>query len=290
MAPTRRRRQLSRSTELRFVAQLHPDLRTVYWRQSDRLHGYCQHTKCTRETTYDYRVCEQHLLEAHGLVVAQSRIEGAGLGLYAANTRLIPPDHVSDHPPARVSNAVVFQHDAVIGGEEFSFAGEMIDVSEYERRYGDGFGEYVLALDDNMNHDEHFARTALSYANDGVNTRDNLMRRNYMHRHGTHPVFHDPTWPHVINAIACLHPTRNVVRLRALGPICHGDEILWSYSGGNGPSKNGILSSDWVRDANGNISDGYWSGAMHVPSPTSTVIPVEVLTATVDNSTGRVLL
>lgn len=210
--------------------------------------------RCRRATHYDYRWCDDHLARIHHLRVAPSLLglgrDIAGLGLFARG-----------RPPHSRHN-VVFRRGDLIG----VFGGELIDNHEYGRRYAstDRFARYVVGLDDATSHDETDVRSALSYANDGVNLDDPLMRRNYYFKGGgTHVVWHNTSWPYVINC-ACESTTGGSeparACLRAIGDICDGDELLWSYSGSHLPSRD--VDGDWVRDATtGDPVDAYWFGS-----------------------------
>lgn len=174
-------------------------------------------------TERDYRWCDLHLKKYHRLIVQKSKICDAGVGLFAAGD---------------------FKRGEIIG----TFGGEIINNAEYERRYSSsgGFAPYVLGLCDDASHDETWARTALSYANDGVDLEDHLMRRNYVFKTGTHVVWHNLEWPHVINAVCDLTPDKTRACLIALWHIRSGDEILFSYSGSNAPSKD--ENGEWVAE------------------------------------------
>lgn len=240
------------------------------------LRGQCQYNnrdtqqRCKFLTTYDYRYCTHHLMQTHGVVVAPSRISpNAGLGLFVVNRSII---NASDTDPTETphirKDMVVVQRGKVVG-ETLTFVGEIINNAQYTSRWGDRFAEYVLGIDDHYSHDETRARTCLSYANDGINTRDSLLRRNYVHPHGTHVVWHDPMWPHVVNAACCDYPYKHchsgtVLCLQAIGDISHGEEVLWSYSGTFKPSKNGRGVDQWTRwMKDDSICDAYWYGLLN---------------------------
>jgi hypothetical protein len=209
--------------------------------------------RCRQQTNYDYRVCDDHLMRVKHLKVKKSRLEnGAGLGLFAAS---------ASASAAAGSSIVVFRRGEIIG----EFAGELIDNAEYERRYGsqNGFARYVVGQGANLSHDESFARTALSYANDGVNLKDPLMRRNYVFKSGTHVVWHDTEWPHVINCVCDLNQDKDRACLVALCDIRNDEELLWSYSGSHLPSKD--ERGEWVKSTAATAAadepvDSYWFG------------------------------
>lgn len=229
--------------------------------------------RCRHTTQTDYRRCEEHLVADWHVVVAPSRIEGAGLGLYAVNPSLVsrrylklPPRSRSPPAPCRLSEPALFCKDDRIG----CFAGEIISSDDYDVRFRDShyFAPYVLGISTESSHDETFARTALSYANDGVNITDPLLRRNYIYRTATHVVWHDTTWPHVVNCYCDNSDAtaENRACLLALGDIRHGDELLLSYSGSNCPSKD--AEGRWLREypytVDAPIQDSYFYGLLEV--------------------------
>lgn len=225
----------SRATLLDYVAPDY-DFQGDSCRQCSHLHN--NGARCRSVSGYDYRFCDRHLLQHYHVVIQPSRIPGAGLGLFAARC---------------------FRRGDLIG----RFAGELIDNQEYERRYtqSSGFAPYVLGVDNNTSHDESVARTAFSYANDGVDLKDPWLRRNYIYRTGTHVVWHKPEWPHVINCVCDADRSgedKQRACLYALGDIERGDELLYSYAGVNGPSKD--ENGEWIRDSQGQICDGYFYG------------------------------
>lgn len=218
----------------------------------------CRHRSC-RE---DYRYCRHHLETGLHLRVSQSRIPGVGLGLFAVANRF------RDVRTSVVKRAVVFD----VGDRIGSFEGEVIDNAEFEHRYknSDGFAEYVLAIDDSRSHDETTKRTALSYANDAVDVHDPMLRRNYVTQgptpYETYIVWHRPEWPHVINAVCRYDSERDCASLYALGPISHGEEILFSYGGINGASKTPRGTWLAAADGSGLIQDTFWYGKMRSES------------------------
>jgi hypothetical protein len=199
----------------------------------------CQVDNCSRLTVHDYRMCDAHLLEYQNLIVAPSRIPGAGLGLFAMDVNLTEPDVLrllkkgpcayADErlcPSLSRTKHNVFQHKDIIG----QFGGEIVPVYILNHRYRETLhGTYVVAIDDVYCHDESRVRTALAYANDGIHLDDALRRRNYVYRTGTHVVYHDLGWPHVINARCIRESDMDFSQLAAIGSIGHGEEILWSY-------------------------------------------------------------
>lgn len=224
------------------------DSTTGVWRTQ------CSMPDCDRLTLHDYRLCDTHLLETHSLLVAPSRIAGAGLGLYAMDMSECDDallEHLWNGPceysdawtqPLHVNgDAVVFHRRELIG----QFSGEIIPEYVYQSRYEHRHGTYVVAIDDVYSHDESVFRTALAYANDGINLNDPLRRRNYIFRAGTHVVYHDLQWPHIVNAKCTRQVVHGLSQLVALGDIRHGDEILWSYDGHVTPHKSTRYGGYW---------------------------------------------
>jgi len=214
--------------------------------------------RCPRITNTDYRICDKHLASVRNLRVSASRLgSSCGLGLFAVC------DNISGD-----KGIIVFKRGSIID----CFAGELIDNIEYARRYAHngGFAQYALGVGDDLSHDESYARTALSYANDAVDTGDVMMRRNYVFPDGTHTVWHHPDWPHVVNcacdvtvpAAASVTASSSQRRacLVALCDIRDGDEILWSYSGSCMPSKD--KDGEWIIDPATDMPvDAYWYGS-----------------------------
>jgi hypothetical protein len=214
--------------------------------------------RCRHLTDYDYRRCEEHLRRDWHVAVRPSNIRHAGLGLFA-----VDPEASCDCDCVQ-RRRVVFRKGDLIG----CFAGELIGSGDFQRRYSNekhnNFAPYVLGVDDDKSHDESYARTAFSYANDGVNLKDPLLRRNYVYKTGSHVVWHQLEWPHVVNAY-CDSNSEGRPSLYALGDICHGEEILWSYSGSLNPSKND--RGEWVLDAsrqNSQPQDSYFYGLLEL--------------------------
>lgn len=222
----------------------------------------CTWPRCRRAiaSSSDYRYCRHHLETRFRICTGQSRIDNAGLGLFAIHPKLRRCYRSHHARPHANASAVVFRRGDRIG----TFAGEIIDIAEFERRYAvqDGFAEYVLPIDESRMHDETHLRTALSYANDAVNTRDPMMRRNYVDSYGTHVVWHDLAWPHYVNAVCRYDATSDSAALFALGDICHGEEIFFSYCGVNGASRT--PSGLWLTAVSdsGSVQDAFWYGKM----------------------------
>lgn len=217
--------------------------------------------RCRHLTEYDYRRCEKHLRRDWHVQVKSSNIRQAGLGLFA-----VDPDASCDCDCVH-RRRIVFRKGDLIG----CFAGELINSQEFQRRYGNeeyrNFAPYVLGVEEDKSHDESYARTAFSYANDGVNLKDPLLRRNYVYKTGSHVVWHQLEWPHVVNSFCDSNAETGRPSLYALGDICHGEEILWSYSGSLNPSKN--ERGEWVLDAskqNSQPQDSYFYGLLELSS------------------------
>ncbi len=227
--------------------------------------------RCYRMTTHDYRLCDHHLLWKRHLIVAKSRIPDTGLGVFAVIPHLLPEnirkllregpyDPSTYTPDLKKSDTVVFERGHTIGGQGSAFSGEIISETEYDIRYGETQGEYVLGVNTDVNHDETRARTVLSFCNDGICIGDEYVRRNYIHKTGTHVVWHLLDWKHVINtACNCDDNIQKFATLVAIGNICHGDEILWSYSGSHEPGKN--RHGHWVFDGS-DVRESYWEEAL----------------------------
>ena len=244
------------------------------------LRTQCQHVKrngeqCTFMTTYDYQLCDKHLLTDRHLLVAKSRLPNAGCGLFAVNPRLLDKGYLAcmrttfpRDPPPVIDSANVFNHGDVIGGVGCTFRGEFITNRQYHFRYGSRHAEYVVGMETHC-HDETFARTCLSYSNDGVRVDDTYLRRNFVHANGTHVVWHDLSWKFIINARCDVyaditgdkaHKYSKFACLQAIGSIDHGEEIMWPYSGTCEPSKFAVGLDNWCTSG-GEILDPYWYGA-----------------------------
>ncbi len=235
----------------------------------DVLRTQCQayradNVRCTEKTSYDYRMCSEHLLMCRHLVVAPSRIAGAGMGLFAVDPSKLPVGYDMCTAPPRKAHVVVFRHNHTIGGAGCTFAGETIDDQEFDVRYGDQLGEYVLDMggEHGFMHDESTARTCLSYANDAIDVRDALLRRNFVHETGRYTLWAAVDWPHVVNARSSQARVGGGIQcLKAIGPIAHGDEILWSYSGAHDASR--LSNNVWTTGENNIVVDAYWHGRLH---------------------------
>lgn len=179
--------------------------------------GQCQHAlrsgrRCQRMTTVDYQYCTFHLLRHWHLMVAPSRIPGAGLGLFAVNEtkwRAYGKDNAGR--PVPDAHVVVFAKGTRIGN---GFGGELLSIDDEEKRYGDQGSVYALCwYPDGKNEaqgivDAFVARTACSYANDAIN----------LHCRSEWPFRNNAYW--------------DGIDLRAETAIAHGDEILWEYGSG----------------------------------------------------------
>lgn len=169
--------------------------------------------RCRRTTTYDYQFCSLHLLRDFHLMVAPSRIPGAGMGVFAVSETTLRR-FGKDNAGRPVSAAiVVFERGDPIGN---GFGGEFLTNKDHTRRYGCCASAYALTwyIDRKTRKegpgiiDGFLARTVSSFCNDAVNLSD------------------DPAWPFKNNTAWC----GNGLEAEAL--ICHGDEIFWSYGDG----------------------------------------------------------
>jgi len=170
--------------------------------------------RCRRTTTYDYQFCSLHLLRDFHLMVAPSRIPGAGLGVFAVSEsalRRLGKDEA--RRPIPDSGAVVFERGMSIGN---GFGGEFLTDKAHERRYGSNASAYAITwYTDGKTHTEgpgvidgFLARTVSSFCNDAVNLTG------------------AQAWPFRNNAAWVKEG------LQAEALICHGDEIFWSYGAG----------------------------------------------------------
>lgn len=171
-------------------------------------------TRCRRTTAYDYQFCSLHLVRKFHLMVAPSRIPGAGLGVFAVSESALQRLGKDDAgSPIKDGSTVVFQRGDQIGN---GFGGEFMTEETYEQRYGKDTSAYALTWYTNQNSDKQgpglidgfLARTISSYCNDAINLTG------------------DPAWPFENNAAW----VKVGIKSRAL--ITHGDEILWSYGDG----------------------------------------------------------
>lgn len=184
------------------------------------LMSQCQATtarldRCRRNTGWDYQYCNYHLLRDFHLMVAPSRLPGAGLGVYAVNEaqlRLYGKDKAG-RPKA--TTHVVFNTGDTIGN---GFGGELMDDEGYTKRYGDYGSLYALVhtiethrpfTTSECTIDGFLARTVSSYCNDSVNVEKS------------------PNWPYHHNA-----EWDDYDGLAAAVPIEHGEEVLWDYGAG----------------------------------------------------------
>ena len=192
------------------------------WLEGRLLVSQCQATtaalqqRCRRTTGYDYQYCGYHLLTVLHLVIAPSHLPRAGLGLYACDAEMLKKyGRDPDGRPIIDENTVVFDQDEPIGN---GFGGELLIDKEYDRRYPEGESSYTLEWDPpksgprlmdrhRITVDAFVARTSLSYSNDPRNVHDHSI------------------WPFRANA----YWQGYADHMRALTPIHHGEEILWSY-------------------------------------------------------------
>ena len=170
--------------------------------------------RCRRTTTCDYQFCSFHLVRNFHLMVAPSRIPGAGLGVFAvkeATLRRLGKD--TDGRPVGDDATVVFANGDSIGN---GFGGEFLTEKAYDRRYDGDASAYALTWYTDAKKtkegpgliDGFLARTISSYCNDAVNLTG------------------DPEWSFWNNA-AWIQKG-----LTAEALVCHGDEIFWSYGAG----------------------------------------------------------
>lgn len=179
--------------------------------------GQCQgmttrNRRCRQLTAHDYQFCTLHLAREWGLMVAPSRIPGAGLGVFAVNERLLgTAGKDAQGRPLPCNTCVVFEKGDSMGN---GFGGEWLSEEDEIKRYGEGGSSYILTwyikknVDGPGMIDGFLARTVSSYCNDGNNVRKCA------------------NWPFRNNA------AWEGKELTADTLICHGDEILWSYGAG----------------------------------------------------------
>lgn len=225
--------KLSNVLEYEAPALDHPLYHMPVFSPDGKLQSQCSHrdnggARCVESTGYDYRICNTHLHTICKLVVAPSRIPGAGLGLFAAH-----PNRNTD-PGSRPTREPI---DVFAAEEEIAdgFRGEVITLAEYWRR---GTHEYVLEYDTPARLiDERFARTVLSYSNDAINLRDRQLRRNnYTSRFHVRTRMDD--WPFVNNVSASRPTADGLIHLQAICDVLHGDEIMWTYDGSDAALRN----------------------------------------------------
>lgn len=219
-----------------------------------------QGKRCRRCTTFDYRYCWVHVMTLFRLMVAPTTVPGLkGWGLFAVDPRRYAELGLDPHKrPVRDDSLVLFARNEVIGGDHCYFVGELVPLDEHERRHPPGScGAYVLGYDGDEEHmlDGLVARTVEQFSNDAVNLNDPLYRRNYISRRTQRPVMVMPDYPVVMNADGVAHGGSTA--LVARGPITHGQEIFWSYSGSPAASKN--RRGRFVKN------ESYWSGLNNLP-------------------------
>lgn len=164
--------------------------------------------RCKKVTSYDYQWCTTHLLRQWYLMVAPSRVPGAGLGVYAVREDELKRLGKDDKGRPNLStNCVVFEKDSFIGN---GFGGELLSLEDDRERYGSEGAAYILTWYIEGREgpgviDGFLARTVSSYCNDAINLEDvpNWRFKNNAHWRGD--------------------------RLIAIRPILHGHEILWPY-------------------------------------------------------------
>ena len=188
--------------------------------------------RCRRTTTYDYQFCSLHLLRDFHLMVAPSRIPGAGMGVFAVSEgalRRLGKDEAGG--PIPDTSVIVFEGGDSIGN---GFGGEFLSDKAYVQRYGTDASAYALtwymdherAIEGPGTIDGFLARTVSSFCNDAVN------------------LLNDPAWPFRNNAAW----VTDGIRAEIL--ICHGDEIFWSYGAGywrdRAPSEPNVCNNEDV--------------------------------------------
>ncbi|MDE2255282.1 MAG: hypothetical protein KGL42_13615 [Betaproteobacteria bacterium] len=212
--------------------------------------------RCRNCTTFDYRFCWVHVLKFFRLMIAPTTIPGVrGYGLFAVDPqRFLELGGLdADKRPVRDDAYVLFNRNEHIGGTTCCFVGEQLPADEHAARYPDTTcGTYVLqGVDAAHMLDGLVARTVLQFSNDAVNVRDPLYRRNYINRRTQRHVLVMPEYPVVMNADGVAYETTTA--LIARGPITHGQEIFWSYSGSPAACK--------TRDGHFKRSESYWQAA-----------------------------
>lgn len=212
--------------------------------------------RCRNTTSYDYTMCNVHLLRQRKLVIAPSRIPGASLGLFVADVNELRKHGRDALGRPKPSAHVVYKKGARVGGKGCVFLGEMLPDDELLERYPyPNGGEYALDMDAGYSCDEFLARTALSYSNDCIDLQHPKLARNYYTNYGE-PAKSTKQLPIVANAEAERYYHGGVYNvghcdtgLVALVPLCHGVEVYWSYTGeyGNVKSRDGT-----------HVADQYW--------------------------------
>lgn len=92
------------------------------------------HMRCKKMVEIGLDMCWIHLLQHKHLRIKESKINGAGLGLWAMD-------------PKRPPNAIIFKE----GDEICKYNGEVINDHQRYQRYGDNTGPYVTRLTGNDN-------------------------------------------------------------------------------------------------------------------------------------------
>lgn len=155
--------------------------------------------RCRLRTCRHFPYCWIHMLHNRNLIVAQSRIIGAGDGLYAVDPTELR--RLGKHPnkiPKFSNNVRVFprRHMVVL------FAGEMLSPAELEYRYpGDNVGLYATAGMGDDVYDELCARSISGWVNHASERYTNCSPRMFRNR-------------------PALYTKRD---------IYHGEELLWNY-------------------------------------------------------------
>ena len=104
--------------------------------------------QCTRRTVIGLGLCWQHLLSTEHLRIKQSRIAGAGKGLFALDR-------------TQPANAIIFNNNDLI----CQYDGELIDLHQLEDRYDDKTAPYGYQLNANRFEDGALHRGVGTLAN-----------------------------------------------------------------------------------------------------------------------------
>ena len=91
-------------------------------------------TRCGNQTVFGVPVCWRHLLKENSLRIGDSRIEGAGKGLFCSKTSKIP-----ENVQRSRENVVFRAQDKLV-----EYIGDKIDQSEVARRYANRTAPYGL--------------------------------------------------------------------------------------------------------------------------------------------------
>lgn len=125
--------------------------------------------RCRNQVAIGTPYCWNHLRSLKHLRVKESKIRGAGKGVFAED-------------PSKGPNAVVFHEDDVI----IEYGGDIIDKAELDRRYGDYTAPYGIVLSRNAGIYEDAAcrRGAGAIVNQSNRANGNNVRLSKRHRNG----------------------------------------------------------------------------------------------------------